>query len=198
MNDFFTMKQQELVADFKGGKLKRINILEGSVRSGKTWISLVVFALWVATMPKNGMYLMVGKTLTTLKRNCLVPMERLIGKNNFRFSVSAKEAHLFGRVIYLEGASDARAEEKIRGTTLSGAYGDEVSLLDEDFFTMLLSRLSEPGAKFFGTTNPDNPQHWFKKKYLDKAENISLYTRKFIIDDNTKLDAEYVVNIKAE
>ncbi|MEG1754341.1 MAG: hypothetical protein RR234_10560, partial [Christensenella sp.] len=55
----YTDKQKELLQTFRQGKLRRINILHGSVRSGKTWISLVLWAFWVATMPKSGKYLMV-------------------------------------------------------------------------------------------------------------------------------------------
>ena len=70
MTDMFTPKQEVLLSMFKHDQLKRINILEGSVRSGKTWISLVLWAFWVATMPADGAYLMVAKTLTSLKRTC--------------------------------------------------------------------------------------------------------------------------------
>lgn len=198
MSEFFTERQKELVYDFKHGNLKRINILEGSVRSGKTWISLVVWAMWIATMPKDKIYLMAGKTLTTLKRNCLEPLAQLLGSANFSYSTSSKKAILFGHKIELEGANDAQAENKIRGLTLQGAYGDEITLFPEDFFTMLLSRLSEKGAKFFGSTNPDSPSHWLKKKYLDREEELSLYRASYVIDDNTFLDPEYIENIKTE
>lgn len=198
MSEFFTEKQKDFVRDLKNDRLKRINILDGSVRSGKTWISLVVWAAWIATMPTGKKYLMVGKTLTTLKRNCLEPLVQLVGAENFRFSISSKKAVLFGRQIDLEGANDAQSENKIRGLTLQGAYADEITLFPEDFFTMLLSRLSEKGAKFFGSTNPDSPSHWLKVKYLDREEELSLYRMSFVIDDNTFLDPEYIANIKAE
>lgn len=198
MSEFFTEKQKEFVRDLKYDRLKRINILDGSVRSGKTWISLVVWALWVAQMPADKKYLMVGKTLTTLKRNCLEPLIQLIGAENFKFSISLKKAVLFGRNIDLEGANDAQSENKIRGLTLQGAYADEITLFPEDFFTMLLSRLSEKDAKFFGSTNPDSPSHWLKKKYLDRESELSLYRKSFVIDDNTFLDPEYIANIKSE
>ena len=82
--------------------------------------------------------------------------------------------------------------------TLQGAYCDELTLFTEEFFSMLLSRLSETGAKLFGTTNPDNPSHWLKKNYLDRADELDLYVMQFLIDDNTTLDPEYVRQIKAE
>jgi len=194
----FSQKQQTVINDFKNGKLKRINLLEGSVRSGKTWISLVMWALWVATMPKDSEFLMVAKTVTSLNRNCLNLLQTLIGVDNFTFVLSKKEARLFGRLVYLEGVNDMRAEGKIRGMTLSGAYCDEVALFTEDFFTMLLSRLSEKNAKLFATTNPDNPNHWVMKKYIERSDEIDIYVIKFLIQDNTFLDPEYVKQLMIE
>lgn len=180
------------------GQLKRINLLEGSVSSGKTWISLVLWAFWVSQMPIDKLYLMSAVSLTTLKRNCLILLQELVGKDNFDFSVSVKEGRLFGRRVLLEGASDIRSEGKIRGITLQGAYVDEATKLPSDFFAMLLSRLRVQGAKLFATTNPENPAHWLKTDYIDRAEDLSMLCIKFLIDDNTTLPAEYVENIKRE
>ena len=81
---------------------------------------------------------------------------------------------MFGKLIYLEGVNVARAESKIRGMTLQGAYCDELTLFPEDFFSMLLSRLSCPGAKLISTTNPDSPMHWLKVKYMDQADKLNM------------------------
>lgn len=178
--------------------MQRINLLEGSVSSGKTWISLVCWGFWLATMPQNQLYLMCGKSLTTLKRNCLIPLEAMFGQSNFSFSTSAKEAYLFGRRILLEGANDARSEGKIRGLTLQGAYCDELTLFPKDFFVMLLSRLRVPGAKLIATTNPDSPQHWLKREYIDRMAELDMLTMRFLLEDNTTLDPQYVVAVKAE
>lgn len=198
MNKTYTKKQLQLMDMWKNGKLKRINILEGSVRSGKTYISLILWAFWVLSMPADGNYLMVAKTLTSLRRNCLDLLQELIGTNHFTYSLSKKEGRLFGRLIYLEGVNDARAESKIRGMTLSGAYCDELTLFTEDFFSMLLSRLSAKGAKLFGTTNPDNPHHWFKENYIDRQDELNMMVMQFLIEDNDFLDPEYVDNLKKE
>lgn len=198
MSDIFTNKQEELIRLFKLNKLRRINILHGSVRSGKTWISLVLWALWVAMMPADKAYLMVAKTLTSLKRNCLDLLQALVGEDNFTYSLAAKEGRLFGRKIYLEGVNDARSESKIRGMTLQGAYCDELTLFTENFFAMLLSRLSETGAKLFATTNPDSPYHWVKVKYIDRQTELDMLVLSFLIDDNTFLDPAYIEQLKSE
>lgn len=194
----YSEKQKQLLRLFKQKKLRRINILHGSVRSGKTWISLVLWAFWMLTMPEDAAYLMVAKTLTSLRRNCLDLLETLVGKSNFSYSLAAKQAVLFGRTVYLEGVNDARAESKIRGMTLQGAYCDELTLFTQDFFTMLLSRLSMPEAKLFGTTNPDSPNHWLKSEYLGRSQELDLMEMRFTIDDNEFLDPEYVRQLKRE
>lgn len=194
----YTQKQRTLMNLWKQNKLRRLNILEGSVSSGKTWISLVLWAFWVATMPQDKLYLMCGKSLTTLKRNCLIPLEELVGSSNFTFSLAAKEGYLFGRRMLLEGGNDARSESKIRGLTLQGAYCDELTLFPRDFFVMLLSRLRVPGAKLIATTNPDSPQHWLKTEYIDRETELDLLDMRFTLDDNTTLDPDYVDSIKAE
>ena len=194
----YTAKQAELMRIFKENRLKRLNILHGSIRSGKTWISLVLWAFWVAVSPIDKSYLMVAKTLTSLKRNCLDLLESLVGRKNFQYSLSQKQGWLFGRKIYLEGVNDARAESKIRGMTLQGAYCDELTLFTEDFFSMLLSRLSEENAKLFATTNPDSPNHWLKVGYIDRENELDLLLVQFLIDDNTTLSPQYVEEIKKE
>lgn len=196
----FSDKQKEVISLLKHGRLKRINLLEGSVRSGKTWISLVLWAMWVATCPKNAQFLMAAKTLTALERNNLNLLCELVGADNFTFSVQSKKGKLFGRTVYLEGAGDIRAENKIRGLTLTGAYIDELTLVDEEFFIMLLSRLSEPDAKLFATTNPDSPNHWLMTNYIARAEEgeLDFLRIKFLIDDNPYLSDEYVKSLKSE
>lgn len=192
----FSPKQKEALLLLKNGGLRRINIFEGSVRSGKTYISMIMWALWVAGSPEDKAYLMSAKTLTTLKRNVLEPLKELLG-DAFTYNMYKKEGRLFGRKIYLEGASNSQAEGKIRGMTLAGAYCDELTLFNEEFFVMLLSRLSEEGAKLFATTNPDAPAHWVKRGYLDN-KSLDLLSLKFTLDDNPFLPADYVAALKKE
>lgn len=176
---------------------RRLNFLSGSVRSGKTFVSLIKWAFWVASMPKGSEFLMVGKTVTSLKRNCLNLLETFVGSNNFRYSTTSKMAVLFGRVVYLEGANDERSEQKIRGMTLAGAYCDEVTLYPESFFNMLLSRLSVEDAKLWATCNPDTPNHYIKQKYIDR-EDLDCAVWNFALTENKFLPQEYIDSVSKE
>ena len=190
--------QKELLDDVNNNKLSRINILEGSVRSGKTYVSLIAWFLMILKYPQDVQFLMVGKTITSLKRNCLSVLESLFGTDLFTYSISKKEASIAGRKVYLEGVNDIRAEQKIRGMTLQAAYCDELTLFTEDFFTMLLSRLSMKNAKLIGTTNPDAPSHWLLKKYIARTNELDLKVWNFLLEDNETLEKDYIENLKKE
>lgn len=191
-NQMLSEKQKAFIK----GDLHRINLLYGSVRSGKTWISLLKWAIWVGQQPIDKQFLMVGKTITTLKRNCLVLLEELIG-DNIIYSISQKKALIFGRTVWLEGANDERSESKIRGMTLMGVYVDELTQIPRDFYLMALSRLSEKGAVFLATTNPDHPKHYVKTEIIDN-DVLDKQVIKFLIDDNIFLDEAYKENLKKE
>ncbi|MEF3114496.1 PBSX family phage terminase large subunit [Streptomyces chrestomyceticus] len=180
----------------------RICIWHGAVRSGKTVASLLAFLLAVAEAPPSGLILICGRSLQTIERNCLEPLtdEALFGPvaRQIRHTRGATTATILGRTVHLIGASDARAEGRLRGLTASLAYVDEATLLPEGFWTQLLARLSVPGARLLATTNPDSPRHWLKVGYLDRAADLDLRAWHFRLDDNPSLSPAYVSSLAAE
>jgi len=194
------------VIDLRAGKqldsildsTARINVWQGSVSSGKTISSLIRWIEFCQNGAKGNL-LMVGKTERTLKRNVIdVLGEILDGSGSLVTRTGSGEIQIGSRTIYIVGANDERAEAKIRGLTLAGAYGDEVTLWSESFFNMLLSRLRVPNAQLFLTTNPDSPNHWLKKKFLDRESELDIQNFSFQLGDNHTLDPKYVESLKAE
>lgn len=173
----------------------RLNFLVGSVRSGKTFVSLIRWLEYVQHAPEGNL-VMIGRTATTIKHNIVDEICNLIG-DDAQYYVGKGEIVLWGRRIYLIGASDERAETKIRGSTFAGAYVDEATLLPESFWTMLLSRLSVPNAMLFATTNPDSPFHYIKKDYIDNKE-LDTKIFEFKLDDNPSLTETFKENLKRE
>ena len=86
--------------DFMLNEDRRINLLTGSVRSGKTYVSLLKWAIFVGSMPDNTEFLMTGKTLTSLKRNCLGLLQDLVGTNNFKFRTNFTNIYNFDLYLY--------------------------------------------------------------------------------------------------
>lgn len=209
-----------LVAPLAGKQLQsyeladaRLNIWEGSVRSSKTVSSLIRWLKFIRTAP-SGNLMMVGKSERTLKRNVIDPLAEMLGSRRCRHLVGSGEAWILGRRVYLAGAHDERSKDKIQGLSLVGAYCDEISTWPESFWSMLLSRLSEPGAKLFGTSNPDSPGHWLKRDFLDRAglwlnhqgeilrsaggEMLDLARFSFRLGDNPFLPAAYIRSLELE
>lgn len=176
-----------------------VNIWAGAVRSGKTLASILAWLDFVRQAPP-GKLLMVGKTLQTLERNVLDEMAAYFPARlkAVEHTNGASTARVLGREVITLGANDARAESRIRGITLAGAYVDELTLLpDEGYWLQLLARLSVDGARLYGTTNPDNPTHWLKRGPIDKAAEWGFRHWHFTLDDNPALTDEYVARMKA-
>lgn len=175
---------------------KRLNIWHGAVRSGKTVGSIYKFLQFIGDSPKGDL-LLAGKTIDALKRNVINPLLDLVGSEGQYFP-GKRILKLWNKDIYTVGASDERSEGKIRGSTIAGAYGDELTLWPESFFRMMLSRMSVEGAQFFGSTNPDNPNHWLKKGFMDRKGELDLSLFHFSLEDNPYLPKEYIDALKLE
>lgn len=176
----FSQKQIDSLAE----STARINIWEGSVRSGKTYISLWRFIKELKEGPE-GDYLIICRTYDAFKRN-LLDILTGICKANARYYIGKRELHLFGKRVHVVGADDSRSESKIRGMTAKGAYVDEISIIAEDVWLMLISRCAMGEARIFGTTNPDSPLHWLKVGFLS-GNNPDVRSWQFRLDDNPDL-----------
>jgi PBSX family phage terminase large subunit len=175
------------------------------VRDGKTFASILRWLEYTAKDAPPGDLYMLAKTISTLKRNIIGPMQEFVG-GAMHYSSAKNEISLFGRTIHTIGAATELAEGCLRGATAAGAYCDEVSLYPESVWVMLLSRLSVPGAKLFATTNPDSPGHWLKANYMDRREALDLKLFEWTLDEAVKtpenpagfLLPEFVNAIKTE
>ena len=180
----------------------RINLWEGAVRSGKTIGSLLRWVMYVAATQVPGELVVVSRTRDSAARNVFAPLQdpNLFGPaaSYVDYTAGAPSGTILGRKVWVLGSSDVRSENVLRGLTCAGAYVDEVTLLREDFFTQLLNRLWH-GAKLFGTTNPDSPGHWLRRRFLDRLHELPDWrVWKFVLDDNPALHEEQKAAIRRE
>ena len=175
-----------------------INILEGAVRSGKTWC-LHPKALYCCCYNVGGRKIITGVSKQSIHNNVLHDLFEIVGSRNYNYNRSTGQLRLFDCEWLIVGAKDEASERYIRGLTVGVALCDEVSLMPQSFFQMLLSRMSPQGARLYGTTNPDNPYHWLKVGYLDSPELRAkriLWSDHFTMADNPNLTAEFVESQK--
>ena len=169
----------------------KINIWEGAVRSGKTYISLM---RWLKELMDgdDGEYCMISRTYDSFKRNLLPLIFDMIGADS-RFYIGKRELVIWGKTIHCVSADDEASEKKIRGSTFSGAYVDEATIIPESCFKMLVSRCAMGNAKIFATTNPDSPFHWLKRDYLTNNQDVKSW--QFTLADNpvlTQVERDYL------
>ncbi|MFC9682715.1 PBSX family phage terminase large subunit [Streptomyces sp. NPDC056948] len=169
-----------------------VNLAEGSIRSGKTASSLLRWLMYVATAPRGGELVVVGRTRDSLNRNVFGPLmdPALMGPmaKFTKYTNGASTATILGRTIHVLGASDAKAEKVLRGLTCAGAYVDELTVISEEFFQQLMARCSVEGAQIFCTTNPDSPAHWVRTRFLDRLGRLPDWrVWHFQLDDNPVL-----------
>lgn len=191
------------IQSIAAARRNRTTIWSGAIRSGKTIASILAFYDALNRAPKTGLVVIVGRTLQTIERNVIEPMQdaAVFGPlvSEVHHTRGSSIAVILGRTVHLIGASDVRAEGKLRGLTACLALVDEATLLPENFWTQLHGRLSVPGAKCLATTNPDNPAHYLKTQWMDRAgePEMRLSTWLFTLDDNPSLDPVFVETTKA-
>lgn len=174
----------------------KINILEGAVRSAKTWgvnaklIGMVSGAYLDWKWP-GGIGLITAVSKTTARTNMLSDIFALVTEKHYRYNQQSGELILFGKPFLVCGAKDEGSWKFIRGATVGLWVADELTVYPRSFFDMALSRLSLPGSKMYGTTNPGSPYHYLKTEYLDREElrlKGELWSEHFVLDDNPNID----------
>lgn len=194
----------------------RVNVWDGSVRSGKTFSELFVMIDGIRTYTGEGAIVIFGKNRDSVYRNIFEPIENQEAfapiRKYIRYRQGAATAHVFGKRVHVIGANDEGSESRLRGMTIGRSYGDELTVLNRSFFKQLLARMSVAGATCHVTTNPDSPAHWLKTEYLSRIPGCIHYNPDtppekqlttwrywhFTMDDNPSLTDEYKQALKSE
>ena len=129
-----------------------INILEGAVRSGKTWCHHAK-ALYCCAYKVGGRKLFTGVSKQSVYNNVLSDLFDLVGPRHYCYNRNTGQLRLCGAEWLVIGAKDEGSERYIRGLTVGVALCDELSLMPQSFYQMLLSRMSPAGSRLYGTTN---------------------------------------------
>jgi PBSX family phage terminase large subunit len=181
---------------------KKVTIQVGSVRSGKTW-SCQPKMLYAssADCKIEGRKILFGVSKETIYRDILCDLIDIIGYRNFSRNKQTGEFSICGSEWQMVGARDEGSEKYLRGATIGVAVGHELTLFPQSFFQMLLSRMSPPGARLYGTTNPDNPFHWLKTDIIDNVDMLAAGDLEVInttMDDNPNLAPEFIEQQKRQ
>mgnify|MGYP002562712297 FL=1 len=138
-------------------------VCDGSVRSGKTMSMTVGFVLWSVKNFDNENFAFCGKTIDSLKRNVITPMQKWlegIVKIKVNLSRNFLDISTCGHTnrYYFFGGKDESSYQLIQGITLAGVLLDEVALMPRSFVEQALARCSVTGSKLWFNCNPEGPE----------------------------------------
>ena len=177
-----------------------IVIADGSIRSGKTVSMALSFTLWAMSSFTGQNFAICGKTIHSARRNVIQPLKQMLTSRGYEIRDMRNENLLIishkenGKEVvnyfYIFGGKDEGSQDLIQGITLAGIFCDEVALMPESFVNQATGRCSVTGSKMWFSCNPSNPNHYFKKGWIDKAVEKRILYLHFTMEDNPSLSAE--------
>ena len=191
----FSPKQRQVLTWWQTGRWQAL-ICDGAVRSGKTFCMGLSFFLWAQHDFNGRQFALCGKTVGALRRNLLtelVPCLRRIGmevrENRSANSLTVVYAG-HRKQFLLFGGKDASSAALIQGSTLAGLLLDETALMPRAFVEQAVARCSVRGSRLWFNCNPEGPEHWFYKEWIEKAESRGALRLHFTMEDNPGLPPE--------
>lgn len=171
-------------------------VCDGSVRSGKTMSMTVGFVLWSMKNFSGENFAFCGKTIDSLKRNVITPMQKWMeGVVKIKVNLSRNFLDIslnnHSNRYYFFGGKDESSYQLIQGITLAGVLLDEVALMPKSFVEQALARCSVTDSKLWFNCNPDSSEHWFYKEWIDenseKTKQKNRLHLHFTMNDNFSL-----------
>lgn len=202
LNDLYHDKQLE-VLNFAMVNDYFMLINHGAKRTGKTILDNDLFLYELRRVRKIAdklkiplpQYILAGADLGAVQRNVL---NELTNKYDIEFKFDKHNRFiLFGVQVCCFGHSKVNDLGRIRGMTSFGAYINEGTMANEIVFNEIKARCSGEGARILIDTNPDQPEHWLKVNFIDKADGKIIQEYHYELDDNTFLSDRYRNNVKA-
>ena len=175
-------------------------IADGAIRSGKTLPMSLAYVGWGMATFHDENFGIAGKTIGALRRNVINWLKRTLPGRGYavRDHRGSEEPHLEiqkGRRtnrFYLFGGNNESSQDVVQGFSGAGFYFDEFPLMPESFLNQAEGRCSVDGSKLWYNGNPEGPNHYVKRNYIDKCKEKNLCHLHFLMSDNWSLSAETI------
>lgn len=169
-------------------KDKKYTLLEGSVRSGKTFAVDAKMITHLCTYNVKGKRIICGATKQSIYKNILLDIFAVVGKKNYAYNRATGELYLFGVQWFCIGARDEASYKQILGMTVGIAICDEWVEFPRSFTMQLFLRMSPDGARMYASTNPGTPQHYLFTEVINEANFADdLEVIHFTLEDNPNI-----------
>lgn len=192
----FSAKQRRVLTWWMPGSPdchKEAIVCDGAVRSGKTLAMGLGFFLWAMSCFRSQKFGVCGKTIGSLRRNVLseiLPKLEALGATcQEKRTENLVILKLWGREnrFYTFGGRDESSASLIQGITFAGILLDETALMPRSFVEQACARCSVAGSRLWFNCNPEGPEHWFYKTWIQEAEKRNCLRLQFTMEDNPSL-----------
>lgn len=179
-------------------------IADGAIRSGKTVCMALAFVQWSMKAFCGQNFGMCGKTVGSFRRNVLSVLKQMLPARGYQMSDRRSENLVIishagvENYYYIFGGKDEGSQDLIQGITLAGVLLDEVVLMPRSFVEQATGRCSVAGSTFWFNCNPEGPEHWFKKEWIDKRSEKKMLYLHFTQEDNLSLSEEIKARYRAQ
>ena len=203
--DFFSRTQLKVLSWWSEASPYReldAVICDGAVRSGKTLCMGISFVCWAMRRFSGQSFAMCGKAKTSIRRNMVQPLLPVLRDIGFEVrdlvSKGVIEIGYMGRSnrFYLFGGKDESSGSLIQGITLAGVLLDEVVLMPRSFVEQACARCSVTGSKLWFNCNPESPQHWFYREWIQRCDARRALYIHFTLEDNPSLSKKIIDRYK--
>lgn len=173
-------------------------VCDGSVRSGKTMSMSIGFVLWSGRTFDGENFAFCGKTIDSLKRNVVTPLQKwLEGVAKLKINLSKNYMDItfnnHTNRYYMFGGKDESSYQLIQGITLAGVLFDEVALMPRSFVEQAITRtISVEKSKLWFNCNPDSSEHWFYKEWILQSNKRKALHIHFTMADNPTLTQQQI------
>ena len=198
MIDRFSPRQIQVLTWWCGGSPAHDRdglICDGAVRSGKTLCMGLSFLCWAQRCFDGRQFAFCGKTIGSIRRNLITPLLPVLRDLGFRCEERRSDNLLtvtFGghrNEFCLFGGMDEGSAALIQGATFAGVLLDEAALMPRSFVEQACARCSVEGARLWFSCNPEGPEHWFYREWIQRAGERNLLHLHFTMEDNPSLSA---------
>lgn len=173
-------------------------ICDGSIRSGKSTVMSLSFVMWAMDSFDSENFALCGKTILSLRRNVIKQLKKMLTSRGYTIVEHRSENYMtikLGEVendFYLFGGKDEGSQDLIQGITLAGVFFDEAALMPQSFINQATGRCSVDNSKIWFNCNPEGPDHFIKKEWIDRISELGFIRIHFTMDDNPSLSERII------
>lgn len=150
-------------------------IAHGAKRTGKTKAMILASLKNIyeySLLPKKqpAIFLVTAPTSSIASRIFLREVNDIFGQLKIDLTYNdighVSSCKIFDVVVSFVGLSRQDGYTKIKGETIVGWFGTEISTYNQDAFNATIDRISAGKKNIYLDVNPQSPSHWVYRKYI--------------------------------